>query len=70
VSFISEPPGADIYVDDKFVGNTPSVITLSAGAHDIRIEDANRKPWTRRLETSAGSKITLRGTFEAPAGDK
>jgi hypothetical protein len=70
VSFISEPPGADIYVDDKFVGNTPSVITLSAGSHEIRMEDANRKPWTRKLETSAGSKITLRGTFEVPASDK
>jgi hypothetical protein len=70
VSFISEPSGADIYVDDKFVGNTPSVITLPAGSHEIRMEDANRKPWTRTLETSAGSKITIRGTFEAPAGDK
>jgi hypothetical protein len=57
-------------VDDKFVGNTPSVITLLAGSHEIRMEDANRKPWTRKLETSAGSKITIRGTIEAPAGDK
>ena len=68
-SFVSDPLGADIYVDGKFVGNTPSSVNLAPGSHEIRVESANRKPWTRTLEVSAGSKITIRATLEA-ASDK
>jgi hypothetical protein len=34
----SEPSGADLYVDGKFMGNTPSQIQLAAGSHNVRIE--------------------------------
>src|SRR5262249_46827972 len=33
VSISSTPPSADIEVDDKFVGNTPSSVVLPAGDH-------------------------------------
>lgn len=64
VSFVSEPQGADIYIDGKFSGNTPSVLALAPGSHEIRVESMERKPWTRTLETTAGSKITIRATLE------
>jgi PEGA domain len=67
VTFVSEPQGADIYVDGKFVGNTPSVLNLAMGSHEIRIESEHFKPWTRTLETSAGSKITIRAPLQAAA---
>jgi PEGA domain len=70
VSFVSDPQGADIYVDGKFVGNTPSMLALSVGSHEIRVESANRKPWTRTLETSAGSNVTIRATLDALAPGK
>ena len=65
VAFVSDPPGADIFVDGKFVGNTPSTLTLAPGSHEIRMESAGRKTWTRTVETSAGGRITLRGTLDA-----
>ena len=65
VTFVSEPQGADIYVDGKFVGNTPSMLTLAMGSHEVRIESEHFKPWTRTLETSAGSKITIRAPLQA-----
>ena len=65
VTFVSEPQGADIYVDGKFVGNTPSMLNLAMGSHDIRIESEHFKPWARTLETSAGSKITIRAPLQA-----
>jgi hypothetical protein len=67
VNFISEPLGADIYVDGKFAGNTPSALNLAPGSHDIRIESGKRTPWTRKLDVTAGSKITVRATLEASA---
>ncbi len=67
VTFVSEPQGADIYVDGKFVGNTPSMLNLAIGSHEIRIESEHFKPWTRTLETNAGSKITIRAQLQASA---
>jgi PEGA domain len=67
VSFVSEPQGADIYVDGKFVGNTPSMLNVAMGSHEIRIESEHFKPWSRTLETSAGSRITIRAPLQAAA---
>jgi PEGA domain len=50
----STPPGADIEVDGKFVGNTPSSISVIAGDHDVAIKKAGFVIWTRKLSVSAG----------------
>jgi PEGA domain len=63
VNFVSEPPGADIYVDGKFVGNTPSSLALPAGSHEIRVEAGKFKPWTRTLDSTAGSTVTIHATL-------
>ncbi len=70
VSFVSEPLGADVYVDNKFVGNTPSTLTLAAGSHEIRVEAPTLKPWSRTFEAVAGSKITIRATLEPLSQEK
>jgi hypothetical protein len=61
--FTSEPSGAEIYVDGKFVGDTPSMIILAAGTHDLRISADGFAPWSRMLEASAGNKLTIRATL-------
>jgi PEGA domain len=70
VSFVSEPLGAEVYVDNKFVGNTPSTLTLAAGSHEIRVEAQTLKPWSRTFEAVAGSKITIRATLEPLPNEK
>lgn len=62
-AFASEPQGADIYIDGKFVGNTPSTLALAPGSHEIRIQAEKFKPWTRTLESTAGSSVTIRATL-------
>jgi len=64
VTFVSEPQGADIYVDGKFVGNTPSILALPAGSHEIRVEGDGFKPWTRTLSSTAGSTVSIHATLE------
>ena len=55
VSITSTPPGADVEVDGKFVGNTPSSVTITAGDHAIKITKKGYKTWERNLSASAGT---------------
>lgn len=64
VSVSSDPAGADIYVDDKFVGNTPSVLHLTAGTHQIKIQASGKKTWERQLDVLRDSKLTLNPALE------
>jgi hypothetical protein len=59
LTITSEPIGADITIDGKFVGNTPSVIQLEPGSHKMNIEAAGHKTWERTIEVTAGSKVTV-----------
>jgi hypothetical protein len=59
----SDTESADIFVDDKFVGNTPSTLTLPAGTHTVRVGAANRVAWTRDIELLRDSSVNLRATL-------
>lgn len=59
VSLNSDPQGADIYVDDKFVGDTPSTLELTQGNHTMHVEASGYEPWVRDLEVAAGNEVTL-----------
>jgi PEGA domain len=53
VHMTSSPSGADIYVDGKFCGNTPSDLTLAAGEHSVRVA-VSGKEWSRVVQITAG----------------
>ncbi len=63
VSVTSVPPGADVEVDGKFIGNTPSTMTLASGDHTIKVTKKAYKAWTRNLTTSGGS-VSLSAELE------
>jgi S1-C subfamily serine protease len=65
VRITSEPDGAEISVDGKFVGTTPSTLRLSAGPHDIELKAAGRQPWRRTLDVLKDSDVSLKATLEA-----
>ena len=58
VSISSSPTGADISVDQSFVGNTPSSISLSAGKHVISVSKQGYKDWERGI-TLLGGTVNL-----------
>jgi len=64
VKITSEPDGAEISVDGKFVGTTPSTLRLAAGPHEIEVKAAGRQPWRRTLEVLKDSDVTLKATLE------
>ena len=59
----SDPDGAEIFVDDKFHGNTPATLKLPSGSHAIVLKFPGRAYWKRTLEVLKSSKLTLRATL-------
>lgn len=59
VTIASDPSGAEIYVDAKFVGQTPSTIHLAAGSHLIEVKSQGKQTWARDLEVLNDSQLTL-----------
>ncbi len=60
----STPDGADITVDGKYVGSTPSTVKLSLGDHTISVQKAGFKTWQRTMSVSAGGNISIDATLE------
>jgi hypothetical protein len=58
VSVSSTLPGAEVFVDEDFVGNTPSTINVTAGKHVITVKKSGFQDWVRIVNFSGGS-ITL-----------
>lgn len=60
----STPDGADIYVDDAFVGNAPATLKLSSGKHTVKVTQAGYKDWSKEVSMFAGSEVGLKATLE------
>jgi diacylglycerol kinase family enzyme len=59
VTFTPDPSGAEIYVDGKFAGQTPSTISMHPGPHAVVVEAAGRKNWQRDLDVLKDSQVAL-----------
>lgn len=66
VSISSDLPGSEIYIDGKFVGQTPSSFPLDAGTHRIEVKAQGKTTWERSLEVLKNSQISLRVDFSEP----
>jgi len=60
----SAPDGAEISIDGKYVGNTPTTLHLSVGDHVIKFEKPGFKPWERTLSITSGETTTIPATLE------
>jgi hypothetical protein len=60
----STPEGAEITVDDKFLGTTPSTVHLTPGEHKIVISKAGFKAWERTMTINANGSVNLDVTLE------
>jgi len=64
VDIKSTPDAAEISLDGKFVGNTPSSFRFPVGDHSIKIEKSGFKPWERAISITAGGALTISATLE------
>ena len=54
LDLVSTPAGADIEIDGKFMGSTPSSVSVTPGDHDIAVKKNGFADWTRRVTVSSG----------------
>jgi hypothetical protein len=59
VAISCDVDGAEIYVDGKFVGDTPSTLQLASGTHHIEVKSEGKRQWERDLEVLKDSQLTL-----------
>jgi hypothetical protein len=58
-NFTSTPAGAEITLDGKYVGSTPSAIGLSTGTHLVVLSLSGFAQWKRELTVLPGSELTV-----------
>jgi hypothetical protein len=63
-SFSSTPSGADVTLDGRYVGSTPSVLNLTTGQHVVLISTPSFVAWKRELTVSPGSELTVNAVLE------
>jgi S1-C subfamily serine protease len=59
VSIVTDLEGADIFMDGKFVGETPATFVLSSGKHQIAVKNQDGGVWSRELELLDESDVKL-----------
>lgn len=64
VTIKSTPEGAEITIDDKFVGTTPSTIQLATGTHKVIVSRPGFKTWERTMTISPGGNVNLNAELE------
>lgn len=67
VSVRSDPAGADVFLDSKFVGSTPTSLQLAAGTYSLSVKLQGYEPWQRELSVISGSEAGVQAKLEAVA---
>ncbi|MBZ5493406.1 MAG: PEGA domain-containing protein [Acidobacteriia bacterium] len=64
IALVSTPVGAEVSVDDAFVGNAPAKLRLKPGKHMIKVTMVGYKDWGREMTVMSGSEVNLTATLE------
>lgn len=64
IALVSNPDGAEVTIDEAFMGNAPAKLRLKAGKHTIKVSMAGYKDWTREMTVMSGSEVSLAATLE------
>ena len=59
INLTSTPPGANIFINESFAGQTPAKLRLSPRKIRIRLFLQGYKDWTREIEVFEGSEVNL-----------
>ena len=64
LSVNSNPDGAEVYLDNFFIGNTPTTLKLKPGKHTITVKQSGYKEWSREVSADSGSEAHVTATLE------
>jgi hypothetical protein len=60
---ISDPNGAEIFLDDKFVGTSPANSRIAEGTHTLILKSAHHTDWSRSITILKESAVTVKATL-------
>jgi len=63
-SFSSTPQGAEVTLDGRYVGSTPSTLGLTTGSHVVVISMPGFTQWKRELTVASGSELTVNAVLQ------
>jgi len=63
-TFSSTPPGAEITIDGRYAGNTPSSVGVSIGTHVVVLSLPGFTNWKRELAVTYGSDLNVNATLQ------
>ncbi|MCJ7546193.1 MAG: PEGA domain-containing protein [Deltaproteobacteria bacterium] len=68
ISITSDPPGAKVFIDGEFKGQTPTEVSLSSGTHQIFLQRQLYKPYNESVSIEKGQTKTLNIKMSPEAG--
>ena len=60
----SDLDGAEIFLDDKFIGTTPATLRLGEGAHTLTLKSPHHADWQRSITVLKDSTVTVKATLD------
>ncbi len=64
LSIVSNPDGAEVYLDNSFIGNAPATLKLKPGKHTITVKQSGYKDWSREVSAESGTETHLMAALE------
>jgi hypothetical protein len=62
---VSNPSGAQVFVDDSLIGTTPFVVSdIAAGSRRLRIELSGYKVWTKSVQIEPSARYRVSASLE------
>jgi hypothetical protein len=63
VTVSSVPDGAEVYVDNNFVGNAPATLKLLPGQHTVTVQQNGYQAWTKQISVFGDSEANLKASL-------
>jgi PEGA domain len=63
IEITSDPEGAEIFLDDKFVCSGPATLRIAEGAHALILKAARHADWNRSINMLKDSAVTVKATL-------
>ena len=60
----SDPDGAEILLDDKFVGTSPATLRIPEGPHHLVLKYMQRADWNRAINILRDSTVTVKAILD------
>ena len=59
VRILSDPNGADVFLDGSFVSSTPAVLSLREGTYKVAVKSSGYSDWERDVKVLPGAEVNL-----------